>query len=231
MAKKGAISLERAIELEIWLIENCSVGMNNHELLCLLETENFNRNEMEYLINAYYMPMFDISKQITIYDTECSHMDEITFISRLKTKYNCDSSVIIKRIRYIRAINKYLRNNPNVVFPDVQFYDKLVRDNIPDIIESKGEKAIYHTLSDEEYWDYLLKKDSEELEELRKAGSREEIKEELSDKLELIRAMAAYLGFTLDDIIKEANLKREIKGGFTKKLVLERTFKPLKKDN
>ena len=37
-------------------------------------------------------------------------------------------------------------------------YNKLVRDNIPNIIKENGEEPIYHTLNDEEYWDALLKK-------------------------------------------------------------------------
>ena len=41
-------------------------------------------------------------------------------------------------------------------------YNKLVRDNIIDIIKANGEKPIYHTLSDNEYWDALLIKDTEE---------------------------------------------------------------------
>lgn len=37
-------------------------------------------------------------------------------------------------------------------------YNKLVRDNIPSIIEENGEIPIYHTLNSEEFWEALLKK-------------------------------------------------------------------------
>lgn len=40
-----------------------------------------------------------------------------------------------------------------------RIYKKLVRDNIPKIIENTGEKANYRTLNDDEYWQYLLEKD------------------------------------------------------------------------
>ena len=229
MAKKG-ISTERAIELEIWLLDNCSVGMNKEELLSLLVSKNFNQKEIEYLISAYYMPIADIRKKISIYDNTRPRMDELAFISALMINYIYDENIVIKRIRNIRAIDKYLKKNPNIVFSDIQVYNKLVRDNIPNIIESNGEKAVYRVLGDEEYWNYLLKKDSEELEEVRQASSREEVKEELSDKLEIIRSMALYYGFTLEDIIEEANLKRETKGSFEKRLILERTYKYSKKD-
>lgn len=106
-----------------------------------------------------------------------------------------------------------------------KIYDKLVRDNIPDIIKADGEEPITRILNDEEYWDYLLKKDSEELEEVKKASTREERKKELGDKLELIIAMAEYDGYTLQDIIEEASRKREKNGGFTKRILLEKTIK------
>ena len=103
-------------------------------------------------------------------------------------------------------------------------YDKLVRDNIPEIIKSNGGEPHYRKLNDEEYWKYLLKKDSEELEEVRTAFSLEERKQELADKLELIRAMAEFNGFTLQDIINEADRKKEKRGGFQKRLLLEKVI-------
>ena len=87
-----------------------------------------------------------------------------------------------------------------------QVYDKLVRDKIPEIIEANGEKPITRILGDDEYWEYLLKKDQEELEEVREASSLLESKKELADKLELIRTMAIYNGFSLDDILEEVLL-------------------------
>lgn len=101
-------------------------------------------------------------------------------------------------------------------------YNKLVRDNIPDIIIANGEMPIYRTLVDEEYWSYLLLKDSEELEEVRNSKSTDERKKELADKLELIRAMAEFNGFTLKDIIDEADKKNLKNGAFQKRLLLEK---------
>lgn len=103
-------------------------------------------------------------------------------------------------------------------------YDKLVRDNIPEIIQNNGAKPFTRILSEEEYWQYLLKKDEEELEEVRTAESLEERKKELADKLELIRAMAEFSGFNLQDIIEEADRKKEKNGGFQKRLLLEKVI-------
>ena len=104
-------------------------------------------------------------------------------------------------------------------------YDKLVRDNIPKIIKNNGEEPVTRVLTEEEYWEYLLKKDSEELEEVKIAETLEERKKELADKLELIIAMAKFSGFSLEEIIDEANRKRQKNGGFSKKLLLEKVIK------
>lgn len=100
-------------------------------------------------------------------------------------------------------------------------YNKLVRDNIPNIIKANGEEPIYHTLNDDEYWDALLKKDIEELEKVKSAESKDEVLKELGDKLEILRAMAKYHGFTLEDVIKQADKKKQTNGGFQKRLFLE----------
>lgn len=103
-------------------------------------------------------------------------------------------------------------------------YDKLVRNNIPEIIKGDNVVPCIRKLNDEEYWEYLLKKDTEELEEVRMASSAKGVKKELADKLELIRAMAEFSGFTLDDVIDEAERKREKRGGFQKRILLEKVI-------
>ena len=105
-----------------------------------------------------------------------------------------------------------------------QVYDKLVRDKIPEIIEANGEKRVTRVLDDAEYWEYLLKKDQEELEEVREASSLLESKKELADKLELVRVMAIYSGFSLEDILEEANQKEQKNGGFFKRILLEKVI-------
>lgn len=104
-------------------------------------------------------------------------------------------------------------------------YNKLVRDKIPDICRANGEEPFTRVLTDEEYWEYLLKKDEEELEEVRTAETLEERKKELADKLELIRAMAQYNDFSLEEIIEEADKKKQKNGGFEKRLLLEKVVK------
>ncbi len=106
-----------------------------------------------------------------------------------------------------------------------QVFNKLVRDRIPEIIEKNGETPIYRILSDDEYWRYLLKKDAEELEEVRTAESLEERKKEIIDKLEVIKAMAEFNGFSLTEIIEGAIKKNQERGGFKKRILLEKVIK------
>lgn len=99
-------------------------------------------------------------------------------------------------------------------------YKKLVRDNIPNIIESNGEVAITRVLSDEEYKKELEKKLYEEYNEVLNSSDDDRI-EELADMLEVIIALAEVDGKTFDDIEKIRVLKKEKRGGFSKRIYLE----------
>ena len=70
----------------------------------------------------------------------------------------------------------------------------------------------------------MLKKDQEELKEVETAESLDERRKELADKLELIRAMAEFSGFSLTEIIEEADKKKQKNGGFEKRLLLEKVI-------
>lgn len=52
----------------------------------------------------------------------------------------------------------------------------------------------------------------------------QEIKKELGDKFEILIAMANFYGFTLEDIINEAKIKKSKNGGFEKRLLLEKVI-------
>ena len=99
-------------------------------------------------------------------------------------------------------------------------YNKLVRDKIPEIIENKGDKAVIKTLDNNEFWTLLLEKAKEELHEVETAENLDETKKELADLLEVVRAMAENKGFSLSDIMKEANEKADKRGGFSKRVFL-----------
>lgn len=102
----------------------------------------------------------------------------------------------------------------------VKTYNKLVRDKIPDIIESQGKKCVTDILKDDEYLKMIDEKLNEELKEYYEDGSIEG----LADLLEVIYAAAKARGYTveqLEDIRCEKLLKR---GGFEKKILLKQVM-------
>lgn len=103
-------------------------------------------------------------------------------------------------------------------------YNKLVRDNIPNIIESNGETPITRILSDEEYKVELERKLNEEYHEVLNASGKDRL-EELADMLEIIKHLAKIEGSTLDEIIEIAKEKSSKRGSFEEKIFLEKVMK------
>lgn len=98
-------------------------------------------------------------------------------------------------------------------------YNKLVRDKIIDIIEGKGETATYRIANEQEYWTKLKEKLVEEVEEFLEAESPEE----LADVLEVIEAMQEMKKISPDSVTALQKKKRDERGGFTKRIILEET--------
>lgn len=103
-------------------------------------------------------------------------------------------------------------------------YNKLVRDNIPKIIEQNGEKPIIKILSDKEYKKELLKKLQEECSEVITAENQDQLLEELADVYEVLNALARIQNKTMDDVVKIAEQKKLKRGGFEKKIYLKKVI-------
>lgn len=106
-----------------------------------------------------------------------------------------------------------------------QIYNKLVRDNIPDIIVSNGETPITRILSSVEYKQELEKKLYEEYKEVLNTTNSKDRIEELADMLEIIISLAKLEEKSLDDVIEVAKTKREKRGGFEERIYLEKVIK------
>lgn len=105
----------------------------------------------------------------------------------------------------------------------MQVYNKLVRDNIPNIISSNGEEPITRILDDTEYKEQLDAKLYEEYKEVISSSGSERL-EELADVLEIIRAMAKLEKSSLEEVIKIADEKSNKRGAFDKKIFLEKVI-------
>ena len=106
-----------------------------------------------------------------------------------------------------------------------KIYNKLVRDNIPSIIENDGEKPIVRVLDDKEYKQSLLNKLLEEYEEVKKAENKKDFLEECADLLEVLKALIELEDSSLDEVNEIARKKAEKRGTFSKRLFLEKTIK------
>ncbi len=95
-------------------------------------------------------------------------------------------------------------------------YNKLVRDKIPGIIEQSGKKAVTQTLPDEKYIEMLNQKLLEEVNEFFGSGSVEE----LADIGEVMHAIIAYKGITLEEFQHVRLEKLEKRGGFKDRILL-----------
>jgi predicted house-cleaning noncanonical NTP pyrophosphatase (MazG superfamily) len=103
----------------------------------------------------------------------------------------------------------------------MNYYDKAVRDNIPEIIEESGHSCNVKSLPDSEFLVELENKLIEELEEYRESKSIEE----LVDIMEIIRRISELKGTNIEDLEKLRKAKAEKKGLFEKNLFLIDTNK------
>ncbi|WP_284035609.1 nucleoside triphosphate pyrophosphohydrolase [Neobacillus sp. 114] len=99
-------------------------------------------------------------------------------------------------------------------------YNKLVRDKIPEIIESTGKKCSCKVLNDDEYIKALQEKCYEELDEYVSSTTNTETLEELADLLEIFHSLADYYGFSIEQVEEIRKRKLEQRGGFKDRIYL-----------
>lgn len=99
-------------------------------------------------------------------------------------------------------------------------YNKLVRDNIPDIIKRDGNTPVTRILNNDEYIACLNQKLQEEVLEYLKDNNLEE----LCDVLEVLEAIASAKGFSRDEIEKTKQKKAEKNGVFKDRIFLEKVI-------
>ncbi|MCU9814477.1 nucleoside triphosphate pyrophosphohydrolase [Paraclostridium sp. AKS73] len=102
----------------------------------------------------------------------------------------------------------------------MKVYDKLVRDRIPEIIESSGNKCEIEVVSDEIALEYLYKKLNEEVSELLEDKNLDEI----ADVMEVLFAIGSKYGYSEEDVLNRRNEKKDARGGFKDNLILNKTW-------
>jgi predicted house-cleaning noncanonical NTP pyrophosphatase (MazG superfamily) len=96
-------------------------------------------------------------------------------------------------------------------------YNKLVRDLIPQIIESSGKQAQIRIANEHEFLRYLKQKLLEEVDEYLQSESVEE----LADILEVLNSLCTMNNLNLSGLIKLADEKKKTRGGFEKRIILQ----------
>ena len=97
-------------------------------------------------------------------------------------------------------------------------HNKLVRDNIPEIIKQAGKIPVTHTLPDDEYLSELDKKLNEECAEYQADKNIEE----LADMLEVMYAIAKARGWSVSELEAVRKEKAAKRGAFERRIFLER---------
>ena len=98
-----------------------------------------------------------------------------------------------------------------------RIYEKLVRDNIPRIIEDDGRIPVTRVLDRDEYIRELDKKLREELEEYLEDGSMEE----MADLMEVARAIILARGYTWEEVEEIRKVKAAKNGAFENRVYLQ----------
>ena len=99
---------------------------------------------------------------------------------------------------------------------------KLVRDNIPEIIESDGKWCLTRSvLHPEEHIDFLIQKMDEEVEEFVENPTYEEA----ADMLEVVFALCKLYNLDFEDALVARKDKAKKRGGFNNGIILQKVGK------
>jgi predicted house-cleaning noncanonical NTP pyrophosphatase (MazG superfamily) len=99
------------------------------------------------------------------------------------------------------------------------YYNKLIRDRIPEIIEAAGKRYQISVLTEEEYVQALRKKVVEEAEEVKRSTGGDLVKE-IADLFEVVSYLMAVCDVSPEEVEKMRSDRHEMRGGFDKRLNL-----------
>ena len=102
-------------------------------------------------------------------------------------------------------------------------HEKLVRDNIPETIRSRGESVLAYSADSAEREALLRAKLVEEALEVLRAADSDEVVEELADLMEVIGGLRRTLGIRQAEVEEAMDRKRTKRGGFEESIVLVKT--------
>ncbi|WP_084099749.1 nucleoside triphosphate pyrophosphohydrolase [Demequina sp. NBRC 110051] len=95
---------------------------------------------------------------------------------------------------------------------------KLIRDGVPAAIRASGGHIVTRALTPTGFATALGDKLVEEAQEAATASTDEHVLEEVADLYEVMSALVRLRGFTMTDVERAAEVKREVRGGFDLRL-------------
>lgn len=98
--------------------------------------------------------------------------------------------------------------------------NKLVRDNIPEIIKESGHYCEYIILNENDHKKAIKNKIFEESDELINAKSREEKIEEIADLLEILEEFCNIENISFEEVLTKKEEKKNKKGSFKERKFL-----------
>lgn len=107
---------------------------------------------------------------------------------------------------------------------------KLVRNRVPEIIESRGQRPVFRKIPKSEMLHRLNLKLREEVDEVVRAEGREYQVEELADVLEVVYAYAEHVGSSRDELESIRVEKLGKRGGFDEGIFLVSVEEPLSEE-
>lgn len=103
---------------------------------------------------------------------------------------------------------------------NIKFYDKAVRDRIPEIISKSGKKMIIKVVNNKVFDEYLERKLGEELAEYQESRTVDE----LVDIVEVIYGLLDMKGITVAEFERIRMEKVRDRGAFKERLVLKEVY-------
>ncbi|MBM7839086.1 putative house-cleaning noncanonical NTP pyrophosphatase (MazG superfamily) [Alkalihalobacillus xiaoxiensis] len=101
-------------------------------------------------------------------------------------------------------------------------YNKLVRDKVPEVIQKNGKSYSSRTLSQHEYEEQIRLKLQEEIAEYLAADTAGQALEELADVLEVIHSLVGIHNSSFHEVETIRKQKSAERGGFKKRVFLEK---------
>lgn len=136
----------KKIELESELQRLISEGKTKEEAVSIAIERN-GLDNANYLIEAYLMPIDEITKEIEKYDSSKPKMDELAFVKELCIRYNVDRKALIERIQNVRRINRVKEMQTPERLESLKMRRDMLqkdKDNLSDKTMDKEEKCMFY---------------------------------------------------------------------------------------